>query len=106
MEENKEKTAAEEMDAGTEIPIEGDEPETEETPEVETVEEEPQTEDPEEEEIEEEVPEEETGSDPEDAGEKPQDAAEEPAEGLPSSTISGNGRTRKRQACTSSEPEM
>ena len=50
MEENKEKSVTEEMDAGTEIPIEGDEPETEETPETETVVEEPQTEVPEEEE--------------------------------------------------------
>lgn len=89
MEENKEKSVTEEMDAGTEIPIEGDEPETEEIPETETAAEEPQTEVPEEEEIEEEIPEEETGSDPEDAGEKPQEAVEEPAEGKKKTSFFG-----------------
>ena len=82
MEENKENRTAEEMD--TEIPIEGDEPVTEEAPDTEKVEEEPA--DIPEEVNTEEAPAEEAGSDPEDSKEE---TAEEPEGGKKKTSFFG-----------------
>ena len=82
MEENKENKTAEEMD--TEIPIEGDEPVTEEAPDTEKVEEEPA--DIPEGENTEEAPAEEAGSDPEDSKEE---TAEEPEGGKKKTSFFG-----------------
>ena len=82
MEENKENRTAEEMD--TEIPIEGDEPVTEEAPDTEKVEEEPA--DIPEGENTEEAPAEEAGSDPEDSKEE---TAEEPEGGKKKTSFFG-----------------